>query len=287
MASTTPSPSDPQVSEARRALGRRLREIRLSAGLTIRALATAMGHKHYSRISRIETGAQWPAAADIRSWCAACDATGQQADLLAELQTAGAAYLDFRRQARTGLKTVLGPHTPQQYEQTSVFRIYEHNVIPGLFQTPDYTAAMLRFWATHLGTTDFGEAVTIRLERQKVLQRGGKRFVVLLEEQALRTWFGTGRVQAGQLGRLLEIMTMPQVSLGIIPLMIVRPAVGSAGFWIFDDDLVALETPTAAIQVTQPGEIALYARLFEALKSSAVYGPAARALIMGALSELD
>ncbi|MFE3028750.1 helix-turn-helix domain-containing protein [Nocardia tengchongensis] len=60
----------------------------------------------------------------------------------------------------------------------------------------------------------------------------------------------------------------------------------SAGFWIFDESLAALETPTASIQVTQPADIHMYARIFEALKKSAVYGREARMLILKALTEL-
>ena len=79
---------------------------------------------------------------------------------------------------------------------------------------------------------------------------------------------------------------MPTVSLGIIPLMTERPAVASAGFWIFDHSLAALETPTASVEVTQPQEIDLYARMFAHLQAAAIYGPAARALIIKALAEL-
>ncbi|MEU4707256.1 Scr1 family TA system antitoxin-like transcriptional regulator [Nocardia salmonicida] len=57
------------------------------------------------------------------------------------------------------------------------------------------------------------------VQRQRIVQRGGRRFVIVLEEQALRTWFGSAEVQAGQPGRLLEVMALPQVSLGIIPLL--------------------------------------------------------------------
>ena len=45
-------------------------------------------------------------------------------------------------------------------------------------------------------------------------------------------------------------------------MMTERTAVASAGFWIFDDSLVALETPTASIEVTRPQEIELYTRMF-------------------------
>ena len=55
---------------------------------------------------------------------------------------------------------------------------------------------------------------------------------------------------------------------------------------MFDDDLVALETPTASITVDRPEEIDLYGRFFESLRSAAVYGPAARAIITAAVRDL-
>jgi hypothetical protein len=169
-----------------------------------------------------------------------------------------------------------------------LFRIYEHNVVPGLFQTADYAASMLSFWIRFLDTpNDLEEAVAARMERQRIIYQRGKRFAVVLEEQALRTWFGTAETQAGQLDRLLAVMSLPAVSLGIIPMMTGREAVGSAGFWIFDNSLVALETPTASIEVTRPQEIELYARIFDHLKASALYGRAARALITKAMDELS
>jgi hypothetical protein len=186
------------------------------------------------------------------------------------------------------MKRVLGVHTVALYEQTSLFRIYEHNVIPGLFQTADYSAAMLSFWIDFLQTpNDLEDAVAARIERQKVIYQRGKRFCVVLEEQALQTWFGDAATQAGQLDRLLAVMSLPTVSMGIIPLMVERSAVPSAGFWMFDNSLVALETPTASVEVTRPSEIELYARLFEQLQTTAVYGREARAIISRAIEALD
>ncbi|WP_433532170.1 helix-turn-helix domain-containing protein [Micromonospora sp. CA-263727] len=273
---TNPSSAARQGQEA---LGVRLRELRKEAGLTGRALAALTG-QHFTRVSKIEHGVQPPTDNDIRAWCRACNAEDQIPDLTATLRAVESAYLEFRRQSRAGMKRVLGAHTLALYEQTSVFRIYEHNAIPGLFQTADYTAAMLSFWIDFLETpNDLDEAVAVRMERQRVLYQRGKRFVVVLEEQALRTWFGDAATQAGQLDRLLAVMSLPNVSVGIIPLMTERPAVASTGFWIFDNLLVALETPTASIEVTRPHEIELYARMFDRLQVSAVYGPEARALI--------
>jgi hypothetical protein len=93
-------------------------------------------------------------------------------------------------------------------------------VIPGLFQTPDYCAAMLSFWSRFLDApNDLEEAVAVRMERQRILYQRGKRFAVILEEQALRTWFGDADTQANQLDRLLTVMALPTVALGVIPLI--------------------------------------------------------------------
>ncbi|MEV6982250.1 helix-turn-helix transcriptional regulator [Sphaerisporangium sp. NPDC051017] len=279
------SPSSP-AKQAQEALGARLRELRKDAGLSGRQLAAATG-QHFTRVSKIEHGVKTPTDEDIREWCRACGVEDQILDLIATVRAIESAYLEFRRQARAGIKRVVGAHTVLLYERTRLFRIYEHNVIPGLFQTAEYSAAMLSFWINFLAIpNDLDEAVAARVERQRVIYQGGKRFVVLLEEQALRTWFGTAETQAGQLDRLLAVMSLPTVSLGIIPMMTERIAVGSTGFWIFDDSLVALETPTASIEVTRPQEIDLYARMFEHLKASAVHGKAARTLIVKTLDEL-
>jgi transcriptional regulator with XRE-family HTH domain len=281
---TNPSSS---AKQAQQALGARLREIRKDAGLNARQLATATG-QHYTRVSKIENGIQAPTDHDIRAWCHACHADTHIADLIATLRTVESAYLEFRRQSRTGMKRVLGAHTLKRYEQTQIFRIYEHNVIPGLFQTSEYSAAMLDFWIKFLDTpNDVNDAVTTRLQRQHVLHKRDKRFMAILEEQALRTWFGTAETQAGQLGHLLELMAHPNITLGIIPLMTQRTAVPSTGFWIFDNTHVALETPTASIEVTQPSEIHLYTRMFNTLKETATYGRDARNLIIKTLNELN
>jgi transcriptional regulator with XRE-family HTH domain len=263
-----------------------MREVRKDAGLTARALAQATG-QHYTRVSKIENGKQVPTDQDIRDWCAACRAEDQVASLIATARAVELAYLEFRRQARAGMKQVTGPHTMDRYSKTMTFRIYEHNVIPGLFQTPAYCESMVSFWIKFLGTPDdLAATVADKMFKQEVIGWPGKKFRAVLEEQALRTWFGDASVQSGQLGRLLEVMNHDNVTLGIIPLMRQRTGIASAPFWIFDDQLVALETPTASVQVTRPEEIGLYETMFGHLEAAAVYGAEARALIVKALDEM-
>jgi len=70
-------------------------------------------------------------------------------------------------------------------------------------------------------------------------------------------------------------------------MMTERAGVASAPFWIFDDTLVALETPSASIEVTRPDEISVYTRMFAHLEAAALRGPDARALIVKALDEMS
>ena len=96
--------------QAQEALGARLREIRKDAGLSGRALAAATG-QHFTRVSKLENGVQAPSDQDIRDWCRICGAEEQILDLIATTRAVESAYLEFRRQARAGMKRVLGAHS--------------------------------------------------------------------------------------------------------------------------------------------------------------------------------
>ena len=133
------------------------REIRKDANLTARALAAAMG-SHFTKISKIENGARSPTEQDIRSWCTACEAADQVPDLIATVRHIEAMYHEYRRQMQAGLKYLTESSVPL-YEQTSLFRIYDTTVVPGLFTTAEYAAALFRFWTGFMGLADDVDAV--------------------------------------------------------------------------------------------------------------------------------
>lgn len=273
------------AKHAREALGVRLREIRKEAGLTGRTLAIDIGC-HYTKISRVENGNQSPSEENIKAWCRACRAEDQISDLIATARTIESTYVEWRRQTRAGMKRLMLSST-SLYERTQLFRIYEHNIIPGLFQTAEYSAAMLSYFIDFLDTpNDLDAAVEARMERQRIVYSGNRRFAVLLEERAIQARVGNFDIMSGQLDRLLGVMSLPRVSLGIIPETAIRAAFASVGFWIYDNALVGVETPTASLEVTQPREVGLYAKMFEQLRQSAVYGAEARALVTSAIADL-
>ena len=270
---------------AREAFAARLRGIREDAGLTGRALATAT-RWHASKVSKIEHAVRPPSREDVTAWAEHCEAADQLPDLLAALQSVEGMYVEFRGRERTGLRRIQLDRV-DQYERTRLFRIYEPGVIPGLFQTREYAEARLRRIATFKGLPDdVSEAVGVRMSRQSVLDSKERRFSVVIEEASLFSRIGSVEMMAAQLVHLMASGLRSNVSLGIVPAGIDRSMWSSPGFWMFDDQEVAIETPTAALTITQPREVQMYARVFAALSSMAVVGSPARTLITAAIDRL-
>ncbi|MEV5506454.1 helix-turn-helix domain-containing protein [Streptomyces orinoci] len=282
-----PSYQSSAVQTARRAVADRLREVRLDAGLTGQELAVRCGWNK-SKSSRIENARTPPSDSDIHKWCAACDASPQAADIIAASRSAESMYIEWRRLQRTGLRRLQESRRPL-YERTRNFRGYGSHVIPGLFQTFAYARALLISIGRFHGTSDDAEqAAEARVARSRLLSEGGRRYAVLVEESVLRYQIGDSVVMAGQLGHLLSVMSLPSVSLGVIPFGAAERSMWTLeAFSIFDEQRVHVELLTAQITVTAPGEIALYAKAFAELRELAVYGPEARTLIVAAIDALS
>jgi hypothetical protein len=197
-------------------------------------------------------------------------------------------YIEWRRVLRSGMKHGQEAIIPL-YERTKLFRIYEPGLVPGLFQTAEYASAIIAHVIEFDQIpNDLEGAVAARMERQRVLRAGDRRFLVVLEEQALRTRVGDAAgVMAGQLDRLLSVMSQHRISLGIIPSMGKRHTWASVGFWIFDRHTVHIDTPSAELTITQRSEISVFEKKFARHQRSAVYGQPARNLIEKVLADLS
>ncbi|MEU5433789.1 helix-turn-helix transcriptional regulator [Streptomyces sp. NPDC020719] len=270
---------------ARKSIAKRLRELRLDAGLTTQGLADRCQWSK-SKTSRIETIKTNPSDADIRSWCEACEAQDQAADLIAASRGAESMYVEWRRLQRTGLRR-LQESTVPLYERTERFRVYCSRVVPGTLQTEGYAYALLSSIAAFRGIPDDAqEAARARVERSKVLHRRGHSFAFLIEEDVLYYRHGDARTMAAQLGHLATVTGLPNVSLGVIPRTAPRAMWGQETFTMFDDSQVHVELLTARVTVSQPSEVLTYARAFAALSKMAVHGAEARSMISAAIDSL-
>ncbi|MED7948031.1 helix-turn-helix domain-containing protein [Streptomyces sp. BE303] len=279
---TSPSSS---VQAARTAVASRLCDIRLNAGITGRELAVRCGWSE-SKSSRIENGKTPPADADIRAWCTACGADGRITDLIAANRNADSMYVEWRRLQRTGLRHLQESSVPL-YRATRRFRAYCSNVVPGFLQTSGYAAALLSSIAAFRHTpNDVSEAVASRLARSQIIYEPDHSFALLIEESVLHYQIGDPGVMAGQLGHLLAVMSLPSVSLGIIPFGRRRNMWAVEMFTMFDESRVHVELLSAAVTVTAPGEISDYQKAFGEFSKHAVYGASARSLITSAVDSL-
>jgi transcriptional regulator with XRE-family HTH domain len=273
-----------EVEQARQILGGRLRDIRMEARVSGRQLGALAGW-HFTKISKIEHGHTTPSAADIELWCFHCGADSQIPDLTAAARGIEKMYVELKRLLRSG---TAGYQRELLKEETRTrhFRIFNPAVIPGALQTPGYAATRLTEFSDMVGIpADVEETVTARMERGRLLLSGDRLFHFVLGEHALRAALADPDVLQDQLVQLLEVSRLPRLRLGILPTR-VRHYMTFCGFWIFDNRVVQLETYSAAITVTQPREIAMYAKVFEHYSSRAVYGQQARELISQALADL-
>jgi hypothetical protein len=279
------SPSS-SVQRARQDLADRLRDLRLEASLTARALSSG-AQWHEAKTSRIESGKQAPSENDIRTWCRVCGAEREAPDLIAACRAADSAYIEWKRLNRSGMRHLQENKRPL-YEKTASFKVYCSTLVPGLVQTSGYARALLSSITAFRETpNDVEDAVAARISRNRVVGSPGKRFVMLIEESVLRYGVGDAETMQAQLGHLLTVTALPNVRLGVIPLAALeRPMWALESFNVFDDTTVHVETLTAQVTVTAPGEVVVYLRAFDQLAKLAAYGADARALITGALATL-
>lgn len=273
------------AQQARQALADRLAELCRDAGLTGRDIAERCGWSP-SKSSRIMNGRTSPSAEDIHAWCRACGVDGQADDLIAMLRTAEGMWVGWRRMERSGLRQAQEARLPL-YRRTRRFRSYSSWLVPGMIQTRPYTTAALQAIQRRRGLVDdVAEAVAARMERQRVLYEGDRRFAFLIEESVIRAGVGGAEIMSGQLGHLISIASLPNVSLGVVPMASDRERWPVEGFWIYDTAQVNVELVSGYLTITQPSEVAMYADTFAELADLAVYGEGARALITAAMDSL-
>jgi len=281
----TASPSS-SAQAAREALAVRLQHLRRDAGLSGKELSARCGW-HPAKTTRMQKGEAPPSDADIRAWCTACGADDQADDLIATARAVDSMYLEWRRLHRDGMRKVQEGWYAL-HEQTRVCRVYVSNVPPGFFQTPGFATALMGQITRFQGTPDdVAEAVAARVARSRFLYEGGHRYAVLMEESVLRYRTADADAMRGQLRHLLAVMPLASVSLGIIPFTAQRTVWPLEAFYLHDDTVAMVETLTAEIKVTQPRELADYAKAFTGLAEMAVYGDAARDLIRAAIDTLE
>ncbi len=170
------------------------------------------------------------------------------------------------------------------YEQTWHYEGYDPGIVWGNLQTADYARAVLELVVDlHQIPRDIEAGAAERVARAQYLGQDGRIYHVLLGEQALLTSIGGPDVMRPQLEHLLDALSVPGLTLGVIPARARLDVYPGGGFGIFDSKRVEVEGYGGSETILD-NRVPLFHLAFDRLCRSAVSGDEARALITAALS---
>ncbi|MET9482513.1 helix-turn-helix transcriptional regulator [Streptomyces sp. NPDC006638] len=156
-------------------------------------------------------------------------------------------------------------------DEARLIRTYEPHYVPGLLQTEEYARAVLSAGA-HRNPTELERRVALRAKRQQLLTKADAPILwILMEEAVLRRPVGGVDVMRGQIDRLIELASRPNVTLQIMPFSI-GPHLGAFGpFHLFRFDLpdlpdiVYTENLTGAVYMDQRPDVAAYLEVLDTM----------------------
>lgn len=266
--------------EARRILGMRLHQIRNAAFPTGRALANELGW-HESKVSRYESGERMPNAREIQQWVQACGVPERAAELTRLAEGIEEVFAEYCHEPDSGVCTRQRSFHPI-YKATTTFRILQQTFFPSLLQTERYARAFLTTLNIRSGAVHLEDAIKARMELQAYLQDPAKRFVFLLGEAAVRNRVASPLVMADQLWHVSEIMSQPNLVVGILPFDSELPFYPWESFWIYDETEMRADTVSKQVIVQEPAELTSYSKVFNLLAERATYGEAASNMLLEA-----
>ena len=97
--------------------------------------------------------------------------------------------------------------------------IYRPDIVPGLFQTADYAAALDRIYFPTDSEEEQDRRIQLKLRRQAIITRKAKPVNVdlVLNESVLNMTVGSPAIMAAQLRRLADLSLRPNVTIRILP----------------------------------------------------------------------
>ena len=257
-------------------LGVEIRALRAKAGLTADQLGKRIGRSR-ADISRLENGH----VVDQADVISILDVLGVDGDRWTQVVT-------IAREA--GEKGWWESHKAMGERQAmyanleagaATIREYQQTFVPGLLQTPEFVRARTAAAATlepMAGTVD--GVLAGRAGRQRMLRRpGGPTYEVIVDEVAVYRLTAPPEVVKQQLYHLATAVNGdPKATLRVLPVGAVFEdfTVPRCTLSIYtypdpgDPDVVAIDTVTSDLILTEPGQVAPYEKLYERLRGAAL-----------------
>ncbi|TDC85308.1 XRE family transcriptional regulator [Micromonospora sp. KC606] len=271
----------------RRELGRLLRQAREQAGIGLEAAASDLEWSR-AKMYRIESGQTPVRALDVEQMCRLYGAPPDMTEVLVSLA---------RESKSKGWYHAYGEVIPRWFElyvgleaAASRIRTYEHALVPGLLQTPEYAATLAR---SRPGTAsaEISKQVALRMERQRILSRylpAAPSLEAIIEEGLLHKRMPE---MPGQVERLIAATQEPNVSIRVVPSSKTHAHFAVAGSFVIlefpnkgarsaEPTTVYKEGLTGALYLDRTEEVRNYAEAWTALAGNALTEDESRELLM-------
>ena len=208
-------PGNPHTSVRSRTVAAELRRLRERRGLSCAEVARTLGVSA-SKISRIETGNSGMQVEDVAALLGFYQVAEAKREELLDLLRRRNQKGWWERQA--GLPHLWRTLIDFENKATRI-RNYEYAIVPGLLQTAEYSAAMIRATEPTLSDAELDNLVASRMARQTLLTRANApQLLAVIHEVALRMPAGGPGVMKRQVQHLLTMAERPNVELRIVPM---------------------------------------------------------------------
>jgi transcriptional regulator with XRE-family HTH domain len=250
-------------------LGRRLRDLRQTAGKSFEDAAAALDVSPLA-IRRIEQGQVKWKLPYIKVLLGEYGVSPEETRVFLEL-AAAANRPGWWYPYRDALPDWFRAFVTLE-EEASLIRAYEPHYVPGIMQTEDYARTVLC-----AGVDDSDEIerrVALRMQRQReLIERGGTEFWAVIDETVLRRPVAAPEVMRAQVDHLIGLVALPNVKLQVIPFGLFVHEAMYGPFYIFRfpfpelQDIAYIENVSGSGYVDQHDNVAVFVEALDRISA--------------------
>ncbi|RJL30440.1 helix-turn-helix domain-containing protein [Bailinhaonella thermotolerans] len=271
----------------RRRLSSELRRLRQESGMTADEVSRRLDWSA-GKLTRMERN-EWrrPSVRDVTDLLNVYGVTDEKTrtalETLARQARDRGWWADYRDVFRGSL--------PEFEAEASAIRTYEALLVPGLLQTPEYAAAIIRGGRV-IPESEVDRRVAARMVRQRLLDRPDPpAYWAIVDEAALRKSVGGPEVMRGQLQHLIAMSERPNIDVQVLTDAAGAHSSMTGGMLILDfpadPSIVYIETVSTDLYFEEVEDLQRYALRYDHVRAAALSVEASVEYLTGLLRRIE